>query len=74
MFFFFRGVAFNMFYKSTLKILVSYEKLKTKMMVWVKVFKNEPIKICGRNPLKNVLGPFLNTLTHIMKMFLRVIN
>ena len=41
-----------------------------------KVFKNEPSKICGRQPLKNLkflkdglpqisLGPFLNNLSHI---------
>ena len=36
-----------------------------------KLFKNGPSKICGRQPLKNskgsglLLGPFLNTLSHI---------
>ena len=32
-----------------------------------KVFKNGPSKICGRQPLKILLGPFLNTLP---KMYL----
>ena len=42
--------------------------------IWVKVFKNVPNKICGRQPLENLklmvcclpqilLGPYLNTLT-----------
>ena len=58
-------------------------------MIWVKVFKNGPSKICGRQPLKKLkshgllrqtislqfflrlpstilLGPFLNTLTHLI--------
>ena len=26
------------------------------MVIWDKVFKNEPSKICGRQPLKNVKG------------------
>ena len=34
--------------------------------IWDKVFKNEPSKICGRQPLKILLGPFLNTLSHIL--------
>ena len=43
--------------------------------ICVKVFKNEPSKIYGREPLKNflksflpqiLLAPFLNTLTHII--------
>ena len=47
--------------------------------MWVKVFKNRPSKICGRQHLKNfkstsnilnclpqfLLGPFLNALTHL---------
>ena len=47
------------------------------MNKWDKVFKNGPIKICGRQPLKNfkgykgglpqiLLGPFLNTLSQII--------
>ena len=27
-----------------------------------RVFKNGPSEICGRQPLKKLLGPFLNTL------------
>ena len=46
--------------------------------IWIKVFKNGPSKICGRQPLKNfkwygllscipqiLLGPFLNTFNHM---------
>ena len=52
-----------------------------KYLIWVKVFKNGPSKICGRQPLKNLksyyfkffkgclpqllLGPFLKTLSSI---------
>ena len=55
------------------------------LILWVKVFKNGPSKICGRQPLTKfaqsrpytlksfkgclpqiLLGPFFNTLTHIM--------
>ena len=51
--------------------------------IWVKVFKNGPSKVCGRQPLKNLrislqifkgclaqllLGPFLNTLNHMMNV------
>ena len=32
---------------------------------WVKAFKNRPSKICKRQLLKNLIGPFLNTLTQI---------
>ena len=43
-------------------------------LIWVKVFKNGPSRICGRQPLKTfsngclpqiLLGPFLNTLIHM---------
>ena len=44
-------------------------------MIWDRVFKNGPSKICGRQPLKMyafkdcppqiLLGPFLNTLFHL---------
>ena len=33
--------------------------------IWVKVFKNGPSKICGRRPLKILLGTILNSFTHI---------
>ena len=40
---------------------VGYSNLKIKLMIvsdllniWVKVFKNGPSKICGRQPLKNL--------------------
>ena len=32
-----------------------------------KVFKNEPSKICGRQPLKNLLSPLLNTLSYLFQ-------
>ena len=32
---------------------------------WDKVLKNGPSKICGRQPLKSLLGPFLNTLSQM---------
>ena len=35
------------------------------MVHMVKVFKNGPSKICGRQPLKSLLGPFLNILFHM---------
>ena len=48
-------------------------------IIWNKVFKNGPSKICGRQPLKNLkfkffkgclpqilLGSLLNTLSHII--------
>ena len=49
-------------------------------IVWDKVFKNGPSKICGRQPSKNLkffkgclpqilLGPFLNILSHIRDSF-----
>ena len=44
--------------------------------LWVEVLKNGPSKICGKQPLKNLrwygcltqilLGPFLNTLIHVL--------
>ena len=32
---------------------------------WDKIFKNGPSKICGKPPLKILLGPFVNTLSHM---------
>ena len=49
--------------------------------IWGKVFKNGPIEICGRQPLKNLLkgclpqillGPFLNTLIQLWGLLLFV--
>ena len=34
-----------------------------------KVFKNGPSKISGRKPSKILLGPFLNTLSHLSIRF-----
>ena len=47
--------------------------------IWVKVFKNGSSKICGRQPLKklkgclpqSLLGPLLNTLTHLIFRLLK---
>ena len=39
------------------------------MFIWVKVFKNGPSKICGRQPLKNLKCyglPKHNTLANVM--------
>ena len=36
---------------------------------WDKVFKNRPSKICGRQPLKVLLGPFLKILSQIIVIF-----
>ena len=33
--------------------------------IWDKVFKNGPSKICGRQPLKILLGLLLNTFSRI---------
>ena len=40
--------------------------------LWVKIFKNGPSKICGRQPLKNLKWyglPKQNTLTHMFLNF-----
>ena len=47
--------------------------------IWVKVFKNGSSKTCGRQPLKklkgclpqSLLGPLLNTLTHLIFRLLK---
>ena len=33
--------------------------------IWDKVFKSGPSKFCGRQPLKNLLSPLFNTLSHL---------
>ena len=35
-------------------------------IIWDTVFQNGPSEICERQLLKNLLGPFLNTLSHII--------
>ena len=42
--------------------------------IWDKIFKNGPSKICVRQPLKILLGPFLNTLSHIFYRLKTEIN
>ena len=38
-------------------------------IIWDTVFQNGPSEICERQLLKNLLGPFLNTLSHIYYMW-----
>ena len=37
----------------------------TPINIWGKVFKNGLNKFCGRQPLKNLLSPLVNTLSHV---------
>ena len=39
------------------------------MKIWVKVFKSGLSKFCGRQPLKNLLSPLVNTLSQIFILF-----
>ena len=39
---------------------------------WDKVFKNGSSKICGRQPLKILLGPSVNTWTHMKNVHTRI--
>ena len=43
-------------------------------LIWVKVFKNGPSKICVRQSLKILLGPFPNTLTQLLPVAVRNIS
>ena len=36
--------------------------LREVWLVWIKVFKNRPIKVCGRQPLKNFIWSILDCL------------
>ena len=45
--------------------MTSYDLSMTFIMG--KVFKNGPSKICGRQPLKNLLSPLLNTLSYLFQ-------
>ena len=40
------------------------------LKIWVKVFKNGPIKICGRQPLKNFKSIFLKAAFHKFYWFI----
>ena len=51
--------------QSTLLEFSKAEILKSESNIWEKVNKNRPIKICGRQPLKFLLGLFLNALSHL---------
>ena len=37
--------------------------------IWDKLFKSGVSKFCGRQPLKNLLTPLLNTLSHICLLY-----
>ena len=37
-------------------ICLNFQREALKHQIWDKVFKNEPSKICGRQPLKNLKG------------------
>ena len=41
--------------------------LFNKAFIWDKEFKSELSTFCGRQPLKNLHSPFLNTLSHLFK-------
>ena len=41
-------------------------------IIWVKVLKNGPSKICGRQPLKNLMGYGLLEADHIPPNFLKL--
>ena len=43
-------------------------------IIWDKVLKNGLSKICGRQPLKILLGPFLNTLSHLVMKLNQLID
>ena len=44
---------------------VDFERKAAKLNIWVKVFKNRPSKIFKGCLAQMLLGPFLNTLSHI---------
>ena len=39
-----------------------------KSLTWDKVFKSGLSKFCGRQPLKNLLSPLVNTLSHLFRV------
>ena len=43
-----------------------YLKYQIARIKWDKVFINGPSKICGRQPLRILLGPFLNSLSQVI--------
>ena len=50
------------------KCQIACKNIATK--IWDKVFKNGLGKFCGRQPLKNLLSPLLNTLSHMFRLYL----
>ena len=77
------GVALLSHFFSEIILVAVYVKwFSSERYTWVRVFKNGPNKICGRQPYNKfevhfkffkgclpqfLLGPFLNTLTHLYK-------
>ena len=54
-------------------IYISFKNLLTKewpdIYIWDKVFKSGPSKVCGRQPLKNLMGyfvPYIHTASIIL--------
>ena len=41
---------------------------------WDKVFKSGLNNFCGRQPLKNLLSPLLNTLSQMSGVFVKVLR
>ena len=41
--------------------------IQPKGFIWDKVFKSGLSKFCGRQPLKSLLSPLLNTLSHLFQ-------
>ena len=39
--------------KSQVDYIMVYRKWKNSLYIWVKVFRNGSVKVCGRQPLKN---------------------
>ena len=59
---------FNVKVKQDKKLM----KITMETNIWGKIFKNGPSKICGRQPLKNLLGPLLNTLLHFKDQNIKI--
>ena len=59
----------RMFKKTPVVIgMIHVKPLPGKLLrfIWNKVFKSGLSKFCGRQPLKHLLSPLLNTLSHMM--------
>ena len=51
--------------KPALDIVLEYSTKIRRSLIWDKLFKSGLSKFFGRQPLKNLLSPLLNTLSHI---------